>query len=79
MVISITMKEKELKVEYPGTDGNIVIEGDALRVEVKPVEVIQLYSNTKLLLSGLKTTNERVVTLALGRLEAIVNSIELRS
>ena len=60
-------------------DGNIVIEGDALRVEVKPVEVIQLYSNTKLLLSGLKTTKERVVTLALGRLEAIVNSIELRS
>ena len=73
------MKEKELKVEYPGMDGNIVIEGDALRVEVKPVEVIQLYSNTKLLLSGLKTTKERVVTLALGRLEAIVNSIELRS
>ena len=73
------MKEKELKVEYPGMDGNIVIEGDALRVEVEPVEVIQLYSNTKLLLSGLKTTKERVVTLALGRLEAIVNSIELRS
>lgn len=73
------MKEKELKVEYPGTDGNIVIVGAALHVEVKPVEVIQLYSNTKLLLSGLKTTNERVVTLALGRLEAIVNSIELRS
>ena len=73
------MKEKELKVEYPGTDGNIVIEGYGLRIEVKPVEVIQLYSNTKLLLSGLKTTNERVVTLALGRLEAIVNSIELRS
>ena len=73
------MKEKELKVEYPGMDGNIVIEGDALRVEVKPVEVIQLYSNTKLLLSGLKTTKERVVTLALGRLEAIVSSIELRS
>lgn len=73
------MKEKELKVEYPGMGGNIVIEGDALRVEVKPVEVIQLYSNTKLLLSGLKTIKERVVTLALGRLEAIVNSIELRS
>lgn len=71
-------KNKEPIVEYPGMNGNIVIEG-ALCVEVKPVEVIQFYSNTKLLLSGLKSANQDLVTLALGRLEAIVNSIELRS
>lgn len=71
------MKTKEPKVEYPARNGNIVIEG-AVRVEVKPVEVIHLYSNIKLMLTALERKNENLLTLALGRLKSMVNDIELR-
>lgn len=71
------MKTKEPKVEYPARNGNIVIEG-AVRVEVKPVEVIHLYSNIKLMLTALERKNENLLALALGRLKSMVNDIELR-